>query len=116
MDIEFAETLNHRFAALGWGALFVWWGIVILVEPMTIGMGAIGTGLIFLGINALRALKGIPARESTTTLGVIALAWGGLDLARWLLGLPGDLSFALLLIVIGVVVFLAPLLGRTRPD
>ena len=37
------KKLNHRFASVGWGLLFIWWGVVIMVDPLTIGMGAIGT-------------------------------------------------------------------------
>jgi hypothetical protein len=101
--MEHAKMLNHQFATLAWGALLIWWGIVIMVNPLTIGMGAIGTGLILLGVNAARSLKGIPARHSTTVVGVIALAWGALDQARFMLGWPAGVSFAMMLIVVGLV-------------
>ena len=98
---DMKAALNHAIATVGLGLLFIWWSIVIIVGPLTIGMGAIGTGLILLGINLARLLKGIPTLGSTTALGLIALAWGVLETIfdpRW------GVSFALLLFVIGVVI------------
>jgi hypothetical protein len=110
------EKLNHRFASIGWGLLFIWWGVVVMVNPLTIGMGAIGTGLILLGINAGRAWMNVPTRDTTTTWGIIFLAWGALDVARSLYHLPAELSFAGILIVIGAVVLVKPLLVRPTVD
>jgi len=108
------KDFNHTTAAVGWGMLFIWWGIVVMFKPLTIGMGAIGTGLILLGVNAARLHKGIPDKGSTTTTGIIALVWGVLDQARLMLGLKDGVSLAALLIVIGIVVFLIPLLARPK--
>lgn len=94
------QTTNRTLATIGWGVLFVWWGISILIGPITIGMSAIGTGLILLGVNAVRLLKRIPTNASTTAVGVIALVWGSLDHA---LSLHFWASFATMMIVIGVV-------------
>ena len=105
--MENAQTLNRNLAVIGDSALLIWWGIVLMVHPLTIGMGAIGTGLIMLGVSAARALKGIPAKGSTTTIGIIALAWGALDTVfdpRF------ELSFAMLLIVTGVILLTRELL------
>ncbi len=91
-----ARTLNHNFATIGNGALLIWWGIVIMVGPLTVGMGAIGTGLILLGVNAARLRNGIPTKGSTTAVGIIALVWGTLDSVfdpRF------ETSFAIMLIV-----------------
>jgi hypothetical protein len=97
--MENIKTLNHNFATAGYGALLIWWGIVFLIDPLTIGMGAIGTGLIMLGVNAARLLNGIPPKRSTTTIGIIALVWGVLDT---IFDPSLELSFAILLIVIGL--------------
>ncbi len=96
-----AKTLNHTIATIGWGALFVWWGVSILIGPITIGMSAIGTGLILLGVNAARSLKGIPYKNSNVPVAIIAIVWGVLDTA---INPRFELSFAMMLIVIGVVV------------
>jgi hypothetical protein len=108
--MENTQTLDRNLGTLADGALLIWWGIVIMVQPLTIGLGAIGTGLIMLGVNAARSLKGIPANGSTMTIGIIALAWGALDTT---FNPRFELSFAMLLIVIGVVV-LASLLTHPK--
>ena len=108
--MDHAKTLNHTIATIGWGALFVWWGISILIGPITIGMSAIGTGLILLGVNAARSLKGIPINNSNVPVAIIAIVWGVLDTV---FNPRFELSFALMLIVIGVIV-MASLL--THPE
>lgn len=108
------KTINRHLARAAWGLLLIWWGVVIMIDPLTISIGAMGTGVILLGINAFRWLKGIPTRARTTQIGLIALVWGTLDQARIMLGLPGGLSFALLLVVNGLAVLAAPLLARRK--
>jgi hypothetical protein len=103
------KTLNHNFATIGWGALLIWWGISFMIGPITIGLSAVGSGLILLGVNAARALRGIPANRSTSAWGITALVWGVLDHT---LALSFETSFAALLIVIGVMT-LASLLTRS---
>ncbi len=105
------QTLNRQIATIGWALLFVWWGISILVGPITIGMSAVGTGLILLGANAVRWVKSIPTIGSTTAVGVIALVWGALDHTLALHFWP---SFATLLIIIGVVTMVSLLKTQTR--
>ncbi len=95
------QVLNRTFATIGWGALFVWWGISILIGPITIGLSAVGTGLILLGVNAARWLKGIPINRSNTPLAAVAIVWGALD---HLLHLSFGASTATLLIIIGIAV------------
>ncbi len=101
---------NHRIATIGWGLLLIWWGICIVVDPITIGMSAVGTGWILLGVNAVRLLYGIPAVSFTTIAGLTAIVWGVLAIA---LGMSFGGSFAVLLIVIGAVMIVS-LLPRPR--
>ncbi len=108
------SRFNHNLSAFGWGALLIWWGICFLFDPITLAMSAIGTGLIMLGLNAVRYFKGIPTVRTTTTWGIIALAWGALDQARTALGYPAGASFALLLMVIGLVVWGTVLLPQRQ--
>ena len=108
------KTLNRHLARLAWGALLIWWGVVLIIEPITVGIAAAGTGLILLGVNAIRSLKGIPTRHKTTLIAFIAILWGTLDQARYMLALSSGLSFALLLVVSGLTVLLSPLLTRPR--
>lgn len=103
------QTRTRDFEAMAWGALFIWWGITELVNFLPNGTGAIGIGVILIGLNVARSLNGIPVSGFSTTLGVLALVWGGLELIGAVLALPFELPiFAILLIVLGVF-----LLGRT---
>jgi hypothetical protein len=108
------QIMNRNFEAIAWGALFIWWGITELVPSLPEGAGAIGIGLILVGVNAARTLNGVPISRFSLTLGILALVWGGLELAGALLSLPFELPiFAILLIVLGVIV-LAPELAGNR--
>jgi len=103
------RSLNHKFEAIAWGALFIWWGVTELFSSLPEGIGAVGIGVILLGLNAARSLNSIPASGLTTTLGVLAFVLGGLELARPALRLPFELPvFAILLIVLGMT-----MLGRS---
>ncbi len=108
------KTLNRNFEAIAWGALFIWWGITAIVPSLPNGTTALGIGLILITVNVARRLSGVPINGFSTTIGVLALVWGGLELAGVLLSLPFELPvFAILLIVLGVIVLL-PELMRTR--
>ncbi len=110
--MEDVKTLNHNLATIGNGALLIWWGMVIMIDPLAIGMGAMGTGLIMLGVNAARRLNGIPSKASTTFIGSIVLVWGALDT---IFNPRVELSFAILLVVIGLAT-IASLLARPVTD
>jgi hydrogenase/urease accessory protein HupE len=101
---------------MAWGALFIWWGITELVPGLPHGTGAIGIGLILLGLNVARSLNGVPTSGFTMTLGILALVLGGLELAISVLRLPIELPvFAILLIVLGVILLARELL-RSRNE
>ncbi len=101
------QALNRTLATIAWGMLLIWWGVSIMVGPITIGMSAVGTGLIFIGVNVIRSLKGIPFNNSNYSLGIIAILWGTLD---HVLTLSFWNSFAVLLIVTGIVVVISLLI------
>ena len=99
------QIQNRNFEAIAWGALFVWWGITELIEFLPDGTGALGVGVILLGINAARSLNGIPTSSFSIMLGILALVWGGLELAASVLNLPFELPiFPILLITLGVLI------------
>lgn len=107
------QTMNRNFEAIAWGALFIWWGITEMITTLPDGSGAIGIGLILIGINIARSFNGVPISRFSTTLGILALVWGGLELVGALLSLPFELPiFAILLIVLGVIVLAPELTGR----
>jgi len=106
------KNLTRNFDAIGWGALFIWWGISVLVTSLPVGTVAIGTGVILIGVNVARKLSGVPISRFSTTVGILALIWGVLELVGVLLSLPFELPiFAILLIVLGVIVLWPELMG-----
>ena len=114
--MENTRTLNRNLETVAWGAFFIWWGITELFNFLPHGTGAIGIGLIFLGLNVARSLNGIPTSGFSTTLGILALVLGGLDLASSAVRLPFELPiFAILLIVLGVILLARELL-RSRNE
>jgi len=108
------RSRDRKFETIAWGALLIWWGLRWWpLESLPNGAGLLGTGLILLGVNAARALKGVPARSSTTIFGFLALAFGGPLLAREVLHLSFEIPvFGVLLIALGVVILARELLGQ----
>ncbi|MBI5033849.1 MAG: hypothetical protein HZB51_25300 [Chloroflexi bacterium] len=87
--------------------------ITEMVKVLPPGTGALGFGLILIGLNAARSLNGIPTSGFTITLGVLAILLGGLELAGFFLTLPFELPvFAILLIVLGVIVLAREQIGN----
>jgi hypothetical protein len=95
---------------LGWGALFIWWGLTLVIK-FPAGVGLIGVGLILIAANAAVYFQGMRINGFTTAIGVLALVWGGLELAGTVLQsqLP---VFPILLVVLGLMV----LFGRRGED
>ncbi len=113
--MERIQTINRSYEGLAWGAIFIWWGITEMFNFLPDGTGALGLGLILLGVNAVRSLNGVPVSWFSITVGILALVWGGLELAGALLSLPFHLPvFAILLIVLGVLVLGGSLTGHTN--
>ena len=110
--MENTQSINRNLDTIAWGAFFAWWGITELLGSLPEGVGIIGIGLIFVGLNLVRSMKGIPTSSFTTLLGMLALVWGGLELAGVVLSLPFDLPiFAILLIVLGISLVAGQLTG-----
>ncbi len=110
--MENTGKLNRNFEGIAWGALFVWWGITELVKVLPDGTSLIGIGLILLALNAARHLSGTPVSGFTTTLGILVLIWGGLELAGVFISLPFELPvFAILMIVLGIIMLARELTG-----
>jgi hypothetical protein len=94
------KRFDRGAATIGWCALLAWWGVSILIDPISIGMSGIGTGIIMFGVNIARLVAGLPTRRATTEVGAIALLWGAVDTA---LRLGFWASFSVALIVIAAV-------------
>lgn len=107
------QTLNRNFEAIAWGALLIWWGITELVPSLPDGTGALGIGVILIGVNVARSLSSLPVSRFSMTLGILALVWGGLELVGVILSLPFEIPvLAILLILLGVIVLAPALTGK----
>jgi hypothetical protein len=102
------QNINRNYEVIAWGAMFIWWGVSVMLPSLPSGSTALGTGLILIGVNLARRLNGLPANGFSTTIGILALIWGGLELLGVILNLPFELPiFAVLLIALGILI-LAP--------
>ncbi len=75
---------NRKYETLAWGALFIWlgiWWIAPEASPLfPAGAGAVGVGIIMLGLNLARWMKDIPINLCSTVLGATFLILGGMKL------------------------------------
>ncbi len=93
--------------AIAWGAFFILWGITELIPSLPEGIGALGIGMILLGLNLIRYWKGEPTSGFTITLGILALLLGGLELVESYLNLSFELPiFAILLLALGSIILI----------
>ena len=100
--MENANKLNQIFEAISWGAFFVLWGITILFTSLPNAIGTMGIGLILISLNIARSRNGLPVSVFSTTLGILALLLGGLELISPYFNISFEIPyFAILLIVFG---------------
>jgi hypothetical protein len=104
-------ALNKRLEDTGWALFLIMVGILWLIpgERIPDDTWLIGAGLIMLGINGVRYIKGINMSGFTLVLGALALVAGLCGLAGVKLPL-----FAILFILIGAIIILKPLLEKKR--
>ena len=106
--MENTRKSNLDLSTIAWGAIFILWGITEMFKFLPDGTGTVGLGVILIGLNLARSRQGQPVSGFTTTLGVLALLLGALQLARPFWQLPFELPiFAILLLTLGGI-----LLGR----
>ena len=112
------QITNRKYRAIGYGLLSILCGITILFDFIPFGVGLIGTGLILLGVNMVRSFNGLSTKADNTVLGILALVWGVLELARpnirSLFEFPDwDWAiFAILLVMLGTILLVR---GFLRP-
>ena len=110
------QLMNNKYKSVAWGLLAILWGATILLDFLPFGVGLIGTGLILIGVNVIRAINNLPIKNDNTVIGTLILAWGGLELARPFLRQqfpsadPDWVIFAILLVGFGVVLLTRALL------
>jgi hypothetical protein len=96
--------------------LGAWWGYLEDGEIFAEGSGALGIGLILLGLNAARWFKGIPVNIVSSSFGALFLILGGSKLAGAALHCPVFEMpvFALFLIILGGMVLVREFLQARR--
>jgi hypothetical protein len=108
---------NTDFSTIAWGAIFILWGITEMIPTLPEGTGAVGIGIILIALNIARSWKGQRTSSFTTTLGVMLLLLGALELARPLLHFSFEMpTFAILLLTLGVILLRSALIGRKNQD
>lgn len=111
------KILKDNVDRIGWGLLAILWGATILFDFVPFSIGLIGTGLILLGAQAVLRRNHLPTKSGNVILGLLILAWGGLEAGRpWLQRLfpSTDLDwviFAVLLIGWGLILLVRALLA-----
>ncbi len=109
------QSLNRRYETIAWGAFFILLGATSLLHWLPEGVGTVGVGVIFLGLNLARYLSKIPTSGFTITLGVIAVVLGGADMARTVFNLQVEVPvFPLLLIAIGIILLARAMLRSAK--
>jgi hypothetical protein len=108
-EISEKDLLNKRLENISWGLFLVMLGGLWLVPDQWIPEGSwlIGVGLIMLGLNLVRYVKGIKMSGFTLVLGAIAIFSGISDILQ--VDLP---VFPILLILIGANILIRPLLEK----
>lgn len=106
------RAVSRRLDELAWALFLILVGAIWLLPAGTVPEGTwlVGAGLILLGINAVRSLRGIKMSGFGIVLGVLALVAGLGHLAG--VNVP---VFAILFIVIGASIILRPLVAK-RPN
>ena len=118
--MDSTQLMNNRYKSVAWGLLAILWGATILFDFLPFGIGLIGTWVILIGVNMIRLRNNIPIKNDNGVVGTLALAWGGLELARPFLRLlftSADLDwviFAILLVGFGVILLTRELLQVRR--
>ena len=106
MDNKTVRTRDME--PLAWGLLLIWWGFTELANFIPKGGGWVGVGLILLGVNSARSLKGMRLDCFSISFGLIAFIAGGRELALHTGAQPFILSgLAIVLVGLGALM-LAP--------
>jgi hypothetical protein len=102
------NSLNKRFSAFAWGAFFIWMGVLMVIPGNQSPVFVLGAGILILGLNLARFLRGIPPSPFSITLGCLAVGLGLVAMFRTVLHIPAfELPFIpTALIVLGLYVLI----------
>ena len=94
-------SINKHYLTITWGLLFLWPGILMIIPGNQGPLFLLGVGVILLGINLLRIMRGIPINAFSTTLGGLVSGLGLVAIFRVELNIP---AFHLQLIPVVLIV------------
>ena len=102
-------ALNKRMETIAWGLFLIMLGGFSFIPQNLVPKGAwsIGVGVIMLGLNIARYLRGIKMSGFTTVLGLLSVLSGVLQL----FGLH-DVEGAILLIILGAYLIVKPVIEK----
>ena len=105
------DIYTPDFGTIAWGAIFILLGFTAMFESLPEGTGAVGIGIILIGLNLARKAKGLAMSTFTTTVGILAVLLGGLEMAQPYLQLPFELPiFPILLVALGLIILVRQLM------
>lgn len=109
-------SLENKLPTLIWAVLLIWWGMRwSLLEALPEGSGLLGTGVILLGVNALRKSARLPTNPNTTFLGLLTLLAGGVLVGYSFLHLPSQAPvLETVMITLGVMLLGCTILGSCK--
>jgi hypothetical protein len=70
------SAMSRKLDAIGWGAFFIWMGIVMLVKILPAGTASIGIGVIILAEAIARLVIRVSVNAFWILIGIIFLASG----------------------------------------
>jgi hypothetical protein len=102
--MEDTRKFTFNLETIAWGALFILWGSMAMFKFLPDGTGALGIGLILIGLNIARAMTKQPINGFTTTIGILSLLAGGLKIASSYLYFSFEIPVvAILLLALGMI-------------
>jgi hypothetical protein len=113
--MDASKKLDSMLERIAWSMLFIWWGLSFIPHFLPNGLDAAGTGIILLGVNAVRFGLNRRLNGFSIAAGILCLVWGALDMMSSVLHLPYKPPvFAVLLVVLGVIVLVSAFLKRGK--
>jgi hypothetical protein len=102
-------AVRRRLDDVAWALFLILIGAIWLLPAGTVPEGTwlVGAGLILLGVNAVRSLRGVKMNGFTLVLGLMALVAG----LGHLVGVKVPV-FAILFILVGASIILRPLVAK----
>jgi hypothetical protein len=102
------NSFNKHSSAFAWGAFFIWMGVLMVIPGNQSPVFVLGAGLIILGLNLARFLRGLSPSPFSITLGCLAVGLGLVAMFRTVLHIPPfELPFIpAALIILGLYVLI----------